>query len=197
MPAERRATRSRQTNETSVTVSLNLDGSGLSTVATGVGFLDHMLTSLATHARFDLKVQAEGDLQVDSHHTVEDVALVLGQALTDSLGDRRGIERFGHAVVPMDESLASATIDCGGRSHARVQMGFRAEEVGGIPASLVSHFFEALARSGEFTLHLEASGDDNHHLAEASFKALARALRQATREDPSLGGRPASLKGRD
>lgn len=178
-----------------MTVTLELDGQGSSTVTTGVGFLDHMLTSLATHARFDLEVNAQGDLQVDAHHTVEDVALVLGQALVECLGDRGGIERFGHAVVPMDESLAAATVDCSGRVHAVVELDFVAGDVGGLPPSLLPHFFETLARSGEFTLHLGAAGADNHHIAEASFKALARALRQATRQDLSLQDRVASAKG--
>ncbi|MGC2191182.1 MAG: imidazoleglycerol-phosphate dehydratase HisB [Candidatus Dormiibacterota bacterium] len=195
MPAERRSTRSRQTRETSVTVTLDLDGRGLSTVSTGVGFLDHMLTSLSTHSGFDLEVSAQGDLQVDAHHTVEDVALVLGEALLECLGDKRGIERFGHAVVPMDESLAAATVDCSGRAHASIDIGFVSGEVGGIPTSLLEHFFEALSRSGKLTLHLAASGADNHHIAEASFKALARALRQASRRDPRLQGRSASAKG--
>ncbi|HUY10381.1 MAG TPA: imidazoleglycerol-phosphate dehydratase HisB [Candidatus Dormibacteraeota bacterium] len=195
MPAERRSTRSRATRETRVTVSLDLDGRGLATVSTGVGFLDHMLTSVSIHSRFDLEVTAQGDLQVDAHHTVEDVALVLGEALDEALGDRRGIERFGHAVVPMDESLAAATVDCSGRSHASVEIGFVAGDVGGLPTSLLAHFFEALSRSGELTLHLTASGADNHHIAEASFKAVARALRQASRPDPSLHGRTPSAKG--
>lgn len=195
MTAERRSTRHRQTRETEVTVSLDLDGGGLSTVSTGVGFLDHMLTSLSTHSRFDLEVSAKGDLQVDAHHTVEDVALVLGEALAECLGDRRGIERFGHAVVPMDESLAAATVDCSGRAHASIEIGFAGGDVGGLPPSLLEHFFEALARSGELTLHLVASGADNHHMAEASFKALARALREACQKDASLQGQPASAKG--
>ncbi|MGC1907994.1 MAG: imidazoleglycerol-phosphate dehydratase HisB [Candidatus Dormiibacterota bacterium] len=195
MAADRNSTRSRTTRETTVTVSLDLDGRGEATVSTGVGFLDHMLTSLSTHSRFDLELTARGDLQVDAHHTVEDVALVLGEALVEALGDRGGIERFGHSVVPMDESLAAATVDCSGRSHATVEIGFVAGDVGGLPTSLLEHFFEALSRSGQFTLHLTASGADNHHLAEASFKALARALRQASRPDPSLQGRTPSTKG--
>lgn len=195
MPSERRSTRSRQTRETSVTVTLDLDGQGISAITTGLGFLDHMLTSLATHSRFDLEVSAQGDLQVDAHHTVEDVALVLGQTLVGCLGDRRDIERFGHAVVPMDESLAAATVDCSGRAHSSIGLDFVAGDVGGLPSSLLVHFFEALARSGELTLHLVASGADNHHIAEASFKALARALREASRRDASLQGRPASAKG--
>ncbi|HVB52903.1 MAG TPA: imidazoleglycerol-phosphate dehydratase HisB [Candidatus Acidoferrales bacterium] len=195
MLSERRSTRSRQTRETSVTVTLDLDGQGISAITTGLGFLDHMLTSLATHSRFDLEVSAHGDLQVDAHHTVEDVALVLGQTLVGCLGDRRDIERFGHAVVPMDESLAAATVDCSGRAHSSIGLDFVAGDVGGLPSSLLVHFFEALARSGELTLHLVASGADNHHIAEASFKALARALREASRRDASLQGRPASAKG--
>ena len=195
MAAERRSTQNRQTRETSVTVTLDLDGRGLATIATGVGFLDHMLTSLTTHSRFDLEVAAQGDLHVDAHHTVEDVALVLGQTLAACLGNHGGIERFGHAVVPMDESLAAATVDCSGRAHASIELGFVAGDVGGLPPSLVRHFFETLAHNGGLTLHLLASGADNHHIAEASFKALARALREACRRDATLRGRPASSKG--
>lgn len=193
--SDRQARIERRTKETEITLTLNLDGQGQAEVSTGVGFLDHMLTSLSSHSRFDLELSARGDLHVDSHHLVEDVAICLGQAVKESLGSRQGIERFGHAVVPMDESLAAATVDCSGRGHAAISIEFVPGSVGGLPTSLLEHFFESFARSAELTLHLAATGSDNHHVAEASFKALARALRQATRTDPSLRGLSASTKG--
>ncbi|HUY62109.1 MAG TPA: imidazoleglycerol-phosphate dehydratase HisB [Candidatus Dormibacteraeota bacterium] len=195
MAAERVAEVRRQTTETDVVVRVALDGRGDHAIATGVGFLDHMLRALAAHGRLDLAVSASGDLEVDAHHTVEDVALALGRALTDALGDRRGIERFGHAVVPMDESLVSAALDCSGRGHAVVTLGFQGETVGGLPVTLLRHFLETLACTAGLTLHLSGTGGDNHHLAEAAFKALARALRQAVRRDPTLADAVPSTKG--
>ena len=195
VPAERRAELHRVTRETEVSVSLSLDGNGTVDVSTGVGFLDHMLESLGSHARFDLEVRATGDLHVDSHHTVEDVAALLGAALDQALGDRTGIERFGHAVVPMDESLASCAIDCSGRGGSVLQMEFPSHSVGGVPTSALIHFFEGFARAAQLTLHLTAGGRDDHHLAEAAFKATARALRAAVISDPSWLGRAPSTKG--
>ena len=195
MPADRRAQLRRVTRETEVSVSLRLDGTGTVDVATGVGFLDHMLESLGSHARLDLEVRATGDLHVDSHHTVEDVAAVLGAALDQALGDRSGIERFGHAVVPMDESLASCAIDCSGRGNSVLLIGFPSPSVGGVPTSSIIHFFEVFARTSQITLHLTASGRDDHHLAEAAFKATARSLRAAVRSDPSRLGLAPSTKG--
>ena len=195
MPADRRAQLRRVTRETEVSVSLRLDGTGTVEVATGVGFLDHMLESLGSHARLDLEVRATGDLHVDSHHTVEDVAAVLGAALDQALGDRSGIERFGHAAVPMDESLASCAIDCSGRGSSVLQMGFPSPSVGGVPTSTIIHFFEVFARAAQLTLHLTAGGRDDHHLAEAAFKATARALRAAVRTDPGWLGHAPSTKG--
>ncbi len=196
MAAERVADVHRQTGETDVAVRVDLDGRGDHAIATGVGFLDHMLRALAVHGRLDLAVRASGDLEVDAHHTVEDVALTLGQALAQALGDRRGIERFGQATVPMDESLASAALDCSGRGHAVVTLHFQGEAVGGLPVSLLRHFLGTLAGTAGLTLHLSGTGEDNHHLAEAAFKALARALRQAVRRDPDLAGAVPSTKGR-
>ncbi|MHB1526086.1 MAG: imidazoleglycerol-phosphate dehydratase HisB [Candidatus Dormibacteria bacterium] len=195
MTSERQAERRRTTRETDVLVRLTLEGGYPPAITTGVGFLDHMLTSLATHSGFALEVSATGDLQVDSHHTVEDVGLVLGETFSQALGDRAGIERFGHAVVPMDESLAMAAVDCSGRGYGLVEIGFVGLGVGGIPTSLLTHFFEVFARSGGLTLHLSAHGEDDHHLAEASFKALARALRQAVRRDPDHSIEVPSTKG--
>ena len=174
-------------------VGLQLDGSGQIRVATGVGFLDHMLHTLALHAGLDLEVEATGDLGVDAHHTVEDVAIALGEALSRCLADSPGIERFGDAVVPMDESLAWAAVDCSGRGLGLVDLGLHGPEVGGLPPSLVVHFLETLARTSGITLHLTARGRDDHHLCEAAFKALARALRQALRPVP--GALPPSTKG--
>jgi len=192
--AGRRVTVARRTRETDVTVSLDLDGSGLVDVGTGVGFFDHLLTSLAHHALFDLEVRATGDLEVDEHHTVEDVALVLGTALGEALGDRAGITRFGEASVPMDEALATAVVDVGGRPYAVLDVPFRGERIGTLPTQLVDHAVEAFARTAGVTLHLRASGRNDHHVAEAAFKALARALRAAVAPDPRRTG-VASTKG--
>lgn len=191
---ERRAERHRTTRETDVLVRIGLEGGTPPAIATGVGFLDHMLASLALHSGFALEVEARGDLQVDSHHTVEDVGLVLGETFSQALGDRYGIERFGHAVVPMDESLATAAVDCSGRGFGLVEIAFVGGSVGGIPTSLLTHFLEVFARSGELTMHLSAHGRDDHHLTEAAFKALARALRDAVRRDPDGSGGVSSTK---
>jgi imidazoleglycerol-phosphate dehydratase len=192
--AGRRVTITRRTRETDVTVTLDLDGSGTTAVATGVGFYDHLLSSLGHHALFDLEIQASGDLEVDEHHTVEDVALVLGTALAEALGDRVGIRRFGDAAVPMDESLATAVVDVGGRPYAVIDLPFRGERAGGLPLQLIEHALESFARTSGTTLHLRGAGRNDHHLAEAAFKALARALRIACEPDPRRGG-VASTKG--
>jgi len=192
--AGRRATVTRTTRETDVTVTLVLDGSGHADVSTGVGFYDHLLSSLAHHALFDLSIQASGDLEVDDHHTVEDVALVLGSALAEALGDRSGIVRFGEATVPMDESIATAVVDVGGRPYAVVDLPFRGERAGGLSLQLVEHALEAFAGTSGTTLHVRGSGRNDHHLAEAAFKALARALRAAVEPDPRRRG-VASTKG--
>jgi imidazoleglycerol-phosphate dehydratase len=192
--ASRRATVSRTTRETDITVTLDLDGSGITEIETGVGFYDHLLSSLAHHALFDLAIRARGDLDVDDHHTVEDVALVLGSALAEALGDRAGIVRFGDATVPMDESLASAAVDVGGRPYSVVELPFRGERVGALTLQLVEHALEALARTSGATIHVRGSGRNDHHLAEAAFKALGRALRAAVAPDPRRRGVP-STKG--
>ncbi|MDQ2964607.1 MAG: imidazoleglycerol-phosphate dehydratase HisB [Chloroflexota bacterium] len=194
MGAKRRATVSRQTKETDVTVTLTLDGSGTTAISTGIGFYDHLLTSLGHHGVFDIEIQAKGDLEVDEHHTVEDVALVLGTAFAEALGDRAGIRRFGDASVPMDESLASAVVDVGGRPYAVVDLPFRGDRAGGLPLQLVAHALEAFARTSGTTLHVRGTGRNDHHLAEAAFKALARALRVACEVDPRRAG-VASTKG--
>ena len=192
--ADRRATVIRRTRETDVTIELGLDGSGTANVSTGIGFYDHLLGSLAHHGLFDLDVRASGDLHVDEHHTVEDVALVLGSAFAEALGDRAGIRRFGHSSIPMDEALASAVIDMGGRPYAVIELPFRGERVGQLPLQLVEHALEAFARTAGATLHLRGTARNDHHLAEAAFKALGRALRDACETDPRRTG-VASTKG--
>jgi imidazoleglycerol-phosphate dehydratase len=190
----RTSTISRTTRETDITISLDLDGTGQADVRTGIGFYDHLLSSFAHHGIFDLKVAAQGDLEVDEHHTVEDVALALGQAFGDALGDRAGIERFGEASVPMDESMVTAVVDVGGRPYAVIDLAFRRDRVGGLPLQLVDHALEAFARTSGTTLHLRGTGRNDHHLAEAAFKAFARALRRACTADPRRVG-VASTKG--
>jgi imidazoleglycerol-phosphate dehydratase len=190
----RRASVARTTRETKVTAIVDLDGSGRIQIETGVGFWDHLLGSLGHHGLFDIDVRAEGDLAVDEHHTVEDVALVLGTAFAAALGERAGINRFGDARVPMDESLASAVIDLGGRPYAVVDLPFRGERVGQLPLQLVEHAIEAFARTAGATVHVSGTGRNDHHLAEAAFKALGRALREACEIDPRRQG-VASLKG--
>jgi imidazoleglycerol-phosphate dehydratase len=192
--AERQATVQRQTRETDVTVRLVLDGTGSTDVTTGIGFYDHLLSSLAHHGLFDLEIRASGDLHVDEHHTVEDIALVLGSAFAEALGNRAGIRRFGDAAVPMDESLATAVVDVGGRPYAVVELPFRGERVGGLPLQLVEHALEAFARASGATVNVRGSGRNDHHLAEAAFKALGRALREACERDPRRAG-VASTKG--
>ncbi len=190
----RRVTVRRTSLETEVEITLELDGRGVTDVATGVGFFDHLLSSLGHHGLLDLTVRARGDLTVDEHHTVEDVSLVLGAALAAALGDRAGIVRFGDASVPMDESAATAVVDAGGRAYAVVDLPFRGERVGALPLQLVEHAIEAFARTGGLTVHLRGNGRNDHHLAEAAFKALGRAIRAAVEPDPRRAG-VASTKG--
>jgi imidazoleglycerol-phosphate dehydratase len=190
----RTATLTRVTRETSVELTLDLDGTGMTDIDTGVGFFDHLLGSLAHHGLFDLTIRARGDLHDDDHHTVEDVALVLGAALAEALADRAGIERFGDAAVPMDEALATAVVVAGGRPYAVIELPFAGERAGTLTLQNVPHALEALARGGGITLHLTGTGRNDHHLAEAAFKALGRALRAATAPDPRRRGL-ASTKG--
>ncbi len=186
----------RTTAETDITLRLSLDGSGRSAVSTGVGFFDHMLTALARHGGFDLDVKASGDLHIDSHHTVEDVGIVLGQAMREALGDKRGIARFGHAVVPMDEALAEASVDVSGRALLVWDVVFERPMLGSMDTQLVEEFFRALAGNALVTLHVgRRAGSNAHHVAEACFKAVARALRMAVAIDPRLDGAIPSTKG--
>jgi imidazoleglycerol-phosphate dehydratase len=192
----RTATLTRTTSETAITLTLNLDGTGASTIATGVGFFDHMLTALARHALFDLTVEARGDLHIDSHHTVEDVGIVLGQAIRQALGDKAGIARFGQALIPMDEALAEAAIDISGRAHLAFSVPFERPMLGTMDTQLVEEFFRALAANALITLHItHKAGTNAHHVAEACFKATARALRMATAPDPRTAGAIPSTKG--
>ena len=190
----RRATAERTTAETDVAVTLDLDGTGEGRIATGIGFLDHLLTSFAHHGMFDLQVATTGDLEVDDHHTAEDTALVLGRAVAEALGDRSGINRFGDAAVPMDEAVATAVVDAGGRPFAVIDLPFATDRLGTLSTQNIPHLLEAFCREAGITLHLSASGSNDHHVAEAAFKALARALRAAVAADPRRGGVP-STKG--
>ena len=195
MTTGRRATITRRTNETSIRLTLDLDGSGRADIHTGVGFFDHMLHHVAVHGLLDLSVKAEGDLHIDAHHTIEDVAIAFGQALDQALGDRRGIVRMGMATVPMDEALARVVVDLSGRPYAVIEATFDAPAIGEMPTSLVAHVLETIAFNGRLNLHAHVLyGRDDHHRAEALFKALGRALDAATRIDERRGGVP-STKG--
>ncbi len=195
-PMARTAEITRTTSETTITVRLALDGNGQAEIATGIGFLDHMLTALARHAMMDLIVQAKGDLHIDFHHTTEDVGIVLGQALAQAVGDKRGIRRYGHAVVPMDEALVDATLDLSGRPFLAWSVAFERDKVGDMDTELFEEFFRALAMNALMTLHVtQRAGRNAHHVAEACFKAVARALRAATEPDPRAPGTIPSTKG--
>jgi imidazoleglycerol-phosphate dehydratase len=200
----RTAMRERQTSESKVRIELNLDGTGRSAISTGVGFYDHMLTALAKHSLIDLEVESTGDVEIDAHHTVEDTAIVLGQAMFAALGDKQGIHRFGNAVVPLDEAVASAVVDVSGRPycvHTGEPAGQELVLIGGgaggvsFPGSLTRHVFETLAFHAQLCLHVTLiAGRDPHHIVESQFKAVARALREAVEFDPRVEGVP-STKG--
>ena len=195
-PEPRSAEIRRESSETRIRLRLDLDGSGAARVATGIGFLDHMLTALARHALVDLDVEAEGDLHVDFHHTTEDLGIVLGQALVRALGDKRGVRRYGHAVVPMDEALVEAAVDLSGRPFLAWNVEFARPKIGEMDTELFEEFFRALAMNGLLTLHLrQLAGRNAHHVAEACFKATARALRAACEPDPRAAGAIPSTKG--
>ena len=188
MPS-RAATDDRKTRETSISVALKLDGRGATAINTGVPFLDHMLDSFARHGFFDLKVEATGDLHIDDHHTVEDVGIVLGRAFRDALGDRSGIRRFGEATVPLDEALCTAVVDISGRSYLAYNLPITHERVGAFQTVLVHDFMKAMADETGMNLHLNlAAGRNPHHIIEAAFKALARAMDAATALDPRVTG---------
>lgn len=184
----RKATVERKTNETEILLALNLDGSGEAEIETGIGFFDHMLHHVAVHGLFDLQLHAAGDLHVDAHHTIEDVAIVLGDALDRALGERRGIARIGHSYVPMDEALARVVVDLSGRGYAVFDGEFVTPLIGTFPTALAAHFFETLAQRGKMNLHAQVLyGRDDHHKAEALFKALGRALQIAVAIDERRG----------
>ena len=189
----RKATVKRETKETKISLSLNLDGSGKGTVETGIGFFNHMLELLKKHALIDLTVKATGDLDVDYHHTVEDVGLVFGQALNEALGDRKGIVRYGFASIPMDEALCETSIDLGGRPFVVMVSGKKHMMVRDFEVKLVEEFFRAVSVEGRLNVHLrEIYGDEAHHVCEGMFKSFARALRQAVAKDPREKGVPSS-----
>jgi len=192
----RSAELTRATTETDITLRLVLDGCGRADVATGIGFLDHMLTALTRHALFDLAVAAKGDLHIDFHHTTEDVGIVLGRAVAQALGDKRGIRRFGHAAVPMDEALVEAAIDISGRGLLAWTVDFTRPKIGEMDTELFEEFFRAFATNAQLTLHLrQLAGSNAHHVAEACFKATARALRAAVELDPRAAQAIPSTKG--
>ena len=176
----RTATLERHTSETEIRLTLALDGSGVATIDTGLGFFDHMLTALTKHSRFDLELACSGDLHVDDHHTIEDCGLALGQALDQALGDRRGIRRFAHSYAPLDEALARVVVDLSGRPSAHVDLGLTRPEIGDVAAENLGHFFQSLAITARMALHVDVlKGTNDHHRAEAAFKATALALRDA------------------
>ena len=186
----------RTTAETDIALRLNLDGKGVSEIATGVGFLDHMLTLLAVHGRLDLSVSCRGDTQVDDHHSVEDVGIALGQALKKALGDKRGVRRYGDVILPMDEALVLCAVDLSGRSCLRYGLEIPTEKVGTFDTELVEEFFSALCREAGLTLHLkQLDGTNSHHIIEAAFKAFGRALHDAASIDPGAADAVPSTKG--
>ncbi len=192
----RTASLQRDTGETSIKVSVNLDGSGRTTIATGIGFFDHMLTLLGRHSLIDLDVSAKGDLHVDFHHTVEDVGIALGQAVRQALGDKAGIARYADCLMPMDETLTRVALDISGRPYLVFRGTFTAAKIGEFDTELVREWFQAFAINAGLTLHVEMLyGDNSHHLAESCFKGLARVLRDAVSMDPRAAGQVPSTKG--
>lgn len=194
--ADRIASVTRKTNETDIELQINLDGSGFAEVDTGIGFFDHMLISFAKHGFFDLKLVVKGDLFVDSHHTIEDTGIVLGQAIAKALGDKNGINRFGSFMLPMDETLVLCALDLSGRPYLVHELNLTTDRVGYFDTEMVKEFFYAVSYSAGMNLHIkQINGSNNHHIIEAAFKAFAKALDQATQLDPRLEGRIMSTKG--
>ena len=186
----------RVTSETDIALCLGLDGTGQTRIATGIGFLDHMLAALGRHALFDLDIAAKGDLHVDFHHSTEDVGIALGQAFTRAIGDKRGIRRYGHAVVPMDEALVEAAVDISGRAFLVWDVRFPRDKIGEMDTELFEEFFRGFAANAGLALHItQKAGTNNHHIAEGCFKAVARALRMASEPDPRAAGAIPSTKG--
>jgi len=192
----RAATVERNTKETQITGRVDLDGTGAGDIATGIGFLDHMLEQLARHSLIDLQLRARGDLHIDFHHTTEDTGYVVGEAVSKALGDRAGIQRYGHAVIPMDETLTRVSLDASNRPYLVWKVGFTRPKLGEMDTELFKEWFQAFAQSAGVTLHVEnLYGENNHHIVESCFKGLARALRQAVEIDPQRGGMVPSTKG--
>jgi imidazoleglycerol-phosphate dehydratase len=187
--ASREARVMRKTKETDVRLKLNLDGAGRSRISTGMPFLDHMLELFAKHGLFDLEVICRGDLEIDDHHSVEDIAITLGQALTEALGDKGGIKRYGEAIVPMDEALCRSVIDLSGRFYLIYEVQTRRQKIGNFSVELAEHFWRSFAETAKFNLHIDClRGRNTHHILEGAFKATARALRQAVERDPRITG---------
>jgi imidazoleglycerol-phosphate dehydratase/histidinol-phosphatase len=191
---ERKAESLRETNETKINISLNIDGKGESEISTGVGFFDHMLEQIAKHANIDLKIKVDGDLEVDEHHTVEDVGIALGESLLSALGNKEGIQRYGF-YVPMDDSIALCVVDLGGRSYLNFKGKFKREKVGEFPTELTEEFFRGLAGGLKANLYIKVKGKNDHHKIEAIFKCFAKALNEACRLDERNKGRIPSTKG--
>ncbi len=190
------ATVTRKTNETQISVSVNLDGTGTTKISTGIGFFDHMLDQLGRHSLTDMEINAKGDLHIDQHHTVEDTGIALGQAIRQAMGERRGIMRYGQAYLPMDETLSRASIDVSGRPFLVFRTDFHSAKIGEFDSQLVREFFQAFAMNAGITLHIETLyGLNDHHIAESCFKAVARALRAAAEQDPRQSGVVPSTKG--
>ena len=195
MPPERIGTIRRETKESQVTVEVNLDGAGCSDIATSIGMLDHLLEQIPRHGLFDITIKASGDIERDPHHLIEDIGICLGRALSEALGERRGIVRMGHAIVPLDEALALVAVDLGGRGYAAVDMAFTGDRIGQLPTEMIGHLLAAFAIEGRFNLHVRVpAGTNDHHKAEAAFKAVARALGDAVRLDPRITGEIPSTK---
>lgn len=179
----------RETKETEISVVLNLDGTGKSDIQTGIGFFDHMLNGFARHGLFDLYVKVKGDLDVDCHHTIEDTGIVLGQAIRQALGDKSGIRRYGHSILPMDETLVLSAIDLSGRPYLKYDASFTSEKIGGMDTEMIREFFYAISYSGMMNLHLRVlDGENNHHMAEALFKSFGKSLDMAVQEEPRIDG---------
>ncbi|MBO6037285.1 MAG: imidazoleglycerol-phosphate dehydratase HisB [Acetobacter sp.] len=196
MTALRQAVAQRTTKETDIVVTLNLDGSGVARITTGIGFFDHMLTTFAKHALCDLEINARGDLHIDGHHTIEDTGIVLGQALRQALGEKKSVMRFGHALVPLDEALCTAVVDLSGRPFLAFDMPMTCHRIGELDTELIEEFFRALAMSALMTVHIKKdAGHNTHHIIEAGFKAFARALRMAVELDPRAEETVPSTKG--
>ncbi|MDX8403744.1 MAG: imidazoleglycerol-phosphate dehydratase HisB [Mariprofundaceae bacterium] len=191
----RTATIERSTKETSIKLSLNLDGTGTSKLSTGIPFLDHMVEQISRHGLIDLTIDAKGDLEIDAHHTVEDIGICLGEALREAIGNKAGVVRYGHAYVPLDEALSRVVLDLSGRPGLEYQIDFPKEKVGGFDVELFKEFFQAVSNHGRITLHIDAiRGNNNHHIIETVFKAFGRALSMAVESDPRVTGIP-STKG--